>query len=411
MPDEHIKTRCCVVGGGPAGMMTGLLFARAGVETVVIEKHSDFLRDFRGDTVHPSTTELLAELGMLERFLKIPHDQLGRLGGEFGNERITVADFSGLPTCCKYIAFMPQWDFLNFLASEASAYPEFSLRMETKATDILESEGRVTGVQATTPEGTLEIKADLVIAADGRSSRMRECAGLKVNDIGAPIDALWFKIPRKESEGSETLFHAGPGQVVITINRGTYWQCAYVVPKGEAEKVTGGKLSDFRASVSGAAPVLKDAIESLESFENVRLLKVAIDRLEQWSRPGLLMIGDAAHAMSPIGGVGINLAVQDAVAAANFLAEKLQQGNLNDSDLKLIQKRRLFPAKLTQWFQVQAQNRILKPIISDKESIPGTPLFFRIISRFPALQRKMGSAIGLGARPEHIRTPEQSGES
>ncbi len=399
-----IKTTCCVVGGGPAGMMTGLLMARAGVETVVIEKHGDFLRDFRGDTIHPSTTQILAELGMLERFLEMNPDHYERLNAEFSGEKFNVADFSALPTRCKYIAFIPQWDFLDFLTEEAAKYPTFSLRMNTKAVDLIESDGIVRGVKAETEAGDLEIEAGLVIAADGRSSKMRDCAGFKVHNVGAPIDVLWFRLPRHQKEKCETLLHAGPGHIVITIDRGSYWQCAFVIPKGGADEVKKSSLGAFKTAITTTAPILTSSVDALENFDDVRLLNVAIDRLGQWSRPGLLMIGDAAHAMSPIGGVGINLAIQDAVAAANLLAWKLEQGALTSPDLAAVRRRRLLPIKLTQWFQVQAQNRILDPIISDKTGF-SRPRIFGIINRFKFLQRLIGFAIGLGARQEHVRSP------
>lgn len=405
MKPEIIQTTCCVVGGGPAGMMSGLLFARAGVPTLVIEKHSDFLRDFRGDTVHPSTTEVLAELGLLDAFLKMDPDTYPRLGARFGDQKLRVADFSRLPTKCKFISLIPQWDFLDFLADHAKILPDFSLRMNTEATDLIETDGRICGIRASSPEGDFEIHSSLVIAADGRSSRMRDCAGFEVKNIGAPIDVLWFRVSRPQDIEGETLLNAGNGQVVITINRGDYWQCAFVISKGKAANIKAGTLSDFKDRVVGAAPVLKEGIDSLTSFDDVKLLSVSIDRLEKWSRSGLVMIGDSAHAMSPVGGVGINLAIQDAVAAANLLAEKLASGELQNSDLDLVRQRRLWPTKLTQWVQVRAQNGIVKPLIENATPHPKPPLLLRLIARFPFLQRRIGSAIGLGARPEHVNSP------
>lgn len=405
MTVERMSTTVCIVGGGPAGMMAGFLFARAGVETIVLEKHADFFRDFRGDTIHPSTTEVLSELGVLDRFLELKPDRLEKIGAEFCGRNFDLADFSGLPTVCQYIAMIPQWDFLSFIADEAAKLPTFSLRMSTKATDLIEENGRIVGVRADSESGQIEVRSSLVIAADGRSSRMRECAGLRVENIGAPIDVLWFRIPRNENAAdAEPLFHAGRGHVVITINRTTYWQCAYVVPKGTADEVKSRELSAFKKAVVDAAPVLGWGIEELRDFDDVRTLNVAIDRLEKWSRPGLLMIGDSAHAMSPVGGVGINLAIQDSVAAANLLADKLADGQPVDDELDSVRRRRLWPAKVTQWVQVKAQDTILDPIISDQKKMPRAPFPMRVISRIPFLQRRLGAMVGLGARPEHVQS-------
>lgn len=410
METKVIHTRCCVVGGGPAGLMASYLFARAGVETVVLEKHEDFLRDFRGDTIHPSTTEVLFELGLLDAFLELNPDRLSRLGAEFGTETLNLVDFSQLPTKCRFISMIPQWDFLDFLSAAASKLSTFSLRMKTEATELIEEDERIVGVRADSPDGPIEVRADLVIAADGRASRMRESAGLRIEDIGAPIDVLWFRIPIQEgAEPGDTLFHAGPGHVVITINRTSYWQCAYVIPKGAAKEVKSGRISDFKKSVVETAPVLKAGIEELRSFDEVKMLQVRIDRLNKWSRPGLLMIGDSAHAMSPVGGVGINLAIQDAVASANLLSEKLAAGESVDADLDLVRKRRLRAAKVTQWFQVRAQNGIIDPILSEKRRNIRPPLAMRLISKVPFLQRKLGAMIGLGVQPEYVESPEATG--
>ena len=400
---KKLTTTVCIVGGGPAGMMAGFLFARAGIATVVLEKHKDFLRDFRGDTIHPSTTEILSELGLLDDFLKMSPSRLARLRGQFGKTEIDVADFSGLPTACKFIALIPQWDFLNFLAKHASALDTFTLKMETEAVDLMEDHDRVTGVRASSPQGDVEIESSLVIAADGRSSQMRSCAGFKVNNIGAPMDVLWFRVPRSADTDGDTLLHAGSGHIVITINRNDYWQCAYVIPKGTAEAVKRDSFSDFKNIVRQTAPVLAGGLDELSGFDEVKLLSVAIDRLEHWSRPGLLMIGDSAHAMSPIGGVGINLAIQDAVAAANLLSDNLREGSLSAADLESVRRRRLWPTKITQWFQVKAQDRIVKPVFENRLQQALPPLPLRIISRSRFLQRKVGAMIGLGARPEHVR--------
>src|SRR6478735_5368013 len=319
-----ITTRCCVAGGGPAGMMLGFLLARAGIDVIVLEKHADFLRDFRGDTIHPSTLELMHELGMLDEFLKLPHQEVSRLSFQVGAERIPMVDFRHLPVRCKFIALMPQWDFLNFLARQGRGYAAFHLLMETEATDLISDGGRVVGLRAKIPDGELEIRADLVIGCDGRHSTVRERAGFTVEDIGAPIDVLWFRVSRKNGDTEETSGHIEAGQMMVMLNRGDYWQCAYVIPKGGIEAVQREGLPAFRERVLALSPFLSDRVGELKSFDDIKLLTVAIDRLRQWHRPGLLCIGDAAHAMSPVGGVGVNLAVQDAVAAANILAEPLR---------------------------------------------------------------------------------------
>ncbi|KUO63529.1 MAG: hypothetical protein APF80_05145 [Alphaproteobacteria bacterium BRH_c36] len=403
-----IDVDCCVAGGGPAGVMAGLLFARAGCSTLVLEKHADFLRDFRGDTVHPSTLEVMHELGVLEEFLQRPHDQLSKLSGIFGGRRLDVTDFSSLNARCKFIAFMPQWHFLDFLTEKAAAMPTFSIKMRAEVTGLIEESGsRIIGVEATTPEGPLTIRSKLVIGADGRRSLVRREAGLKVKDVGAPINVMWFRIPREETGNDEPLLNTGRGHILITINRGDYHQCAYVIPKGAAEQVKGGGIESFRNAVTDTAPRLRPQISALTSFEQVSLLTVTIDRLEQWSRPGLVMIGDAAHAMSPVGGVGINLAIQDAVAAANLLSGPLADGTLEDDDLAQVRKRRLWPTKATQFAQVRAQNNIIAPLISDPHKTPAPPLPLVIVSKVPWLQRRLAALIGLGVRPEHVRSPEK----
>jgi 2-polyprenyl-6-methoxyphenol hydroxylase-like FAD-dependent oxidoreductase len=386
--------------------MAGLLFARAGCRTLVLEKHADFLRDFRGDTVHPSTLENMKELGLLEDFLSRPHQRLEKLSGVFGEEKLTVGEFSRLDASCKFIVFMPQWHFLDFLSSSAKAIPPFSIEMEAEVRDLIFDGGRVAGVRAETKEGPLEVRAALTIGADGRGSIVREKAGLNVLDIGAPIDVLWFSIPCDPGKRDEPLLNTGPGHIVITIDRGDYYQCALVIPKGEAKKVVSGSLPAFRDAVARTAPQLVDYIGALASFDDVRLLTVKIDRLESWSRPGLLMIGDAAHAMSPLGGVGINLAIQDAVAAANILAEPLANGSLDDDRLDDVRQRRLWPVRATQFVQVQMQNRVISPILAEKSRTLRAPLAMRIISRAPMLRRLVASVIGMGFRPEHIRSPE-----
>jgi 2-polyprenyl-6-methoxyphenol hydroxylase-like FAD-dependent oxidoreductase len=402
---KTLSTSCCIAGGGPAGIMLGFLLARAGVEVVVLEKHRDFFRDFRGDTVHPSTLELMVELGLIDAFLKLPHQDISKLTAQIGADRVEMADFSNLPTHCKYVAMMPQWDFLNFLAGEGRRYPGFDLRLQAEATDLIETNGRVSGLRATTPEGELVITADLVVGADGRHSTTRERSGLQSRDLGAPMDVLWFRISRKPSDEGDLFGHIEAGRLMFMLDRGDYWQCAYVIPKGGSDAVYAGGIAAFRDNVLALSPFLGDRIGELKSFDDVKLLTVTVDRLEKWWRPGFLCIGDAAHAMSPIGGVGINLAVQDAVAAANQLAAPLRNKSLSDDDLAAVQRRREWPVKLTQGLQVFIQNRIVRPALQG-ERRPRPPLPFKLLAIFPALRGLTARVIGLGFRPEHIRTPD-----
>jgi 2-polyprenyl-6-methoxyphenol hydroxylase-like FAD-dependent oxidoreductase len=405
MPTSSIVTRCCIAGGWPAGMMLGFLLARAGVDVVVLEKHADFLRDFRGDTVHPSTLELMYELGLLEEFLKLPHQKLERLSGQVGDERVQFIDLTHVPTHCKYIALMPQWDFLDFLAAHAKRYKSFDLRMRAEAADLIEKGGRIVGVRAHTPGGTLTIRADLVVGADGRHSTVREQAGLKSDDYGVPMDVLWFRLPRKDTDEIETFGHIEAGMMLVMLNRGDYWQCAFVIPKGGIERVKAAGLDAFRARVVMLTPYFADRIGELKTWDDVKLLSVAVDRLRQWWRPGLICIGDAAHAMSPIGGVGINLAVQDAVAAANRLAAPLRAGTVSDEDLRAIQARRTFPVRFTQRLQLTMQNQIIRRALAGTQR-PKPPLLFKLFDMFPLLRRIPGRLLAVGVRPEHVRTPE-----
>jgi 2-polyprenyl-6-methoxyphenol hydroxylase-like FAD-dependent oxidoreductase len=400
-----IKTTCVIAGGGPAGMMLGFLLARAGVAVTVLEKHKDFLRDFRGDTVHPSTLELMAELGLLDEFLKLPHEKVDHLTGQIGDARVTIADFSHLPTRCKFIALMPQWDFLNFLAAQGKRYPHFDLRMQAEAVDLIEEGGRVVGLRAQTPAGALDIRADLVVCCDGRHSILRERAGLKVDDVGAPIDVLWFRLPRRETDSSETFGHIEAGRMMVMLNRGDYWQCAYVIPKGGIDAVKQKGLAAFRDGVADMSPFLRDRTGELKNWDDIKLLTVAIDRLREWHRPGLLCIGDAAHAMSPVGGVGINLAVQDAVAAANILAPPLKAGSVTRVHLAAVQRRRALPMRVIQWLQLQVQNRVLGPVLASTQR-PKVPFAVELLGRFPMLQRIPARLVGMGIRPEHIRIPQ-----
>ena len=405
MQTATIVTRCCIAGGGPAGMMLGFLLARAGVDVVVLEKHADFFRDFRGDTIHPSTLELMLELGLLEEFLKLPHQKVERLTAQIGDERVRMVDLTHLPTHCKYIALMPQWDFLNFLAEHGKRYPGFDLRMKAEATGLIEEGGRVVGLRAKTPDGELAIRADLVVGADGRHSTVREKAGFKSDDYGAPMDVLWFRLPRKDTDESETFGHFEAGAMMIMLNRGDYWQCAYVIPKGGMGRIEADGLDAFRQRVLQMSPFLADRVGELKSFDDIKLLSVTVDRLRQWWRTGLICIGDAAHAMSPIGGVGINLAIQDAVAAANRLAAPLKAGQASDDDLRAIQERRTFPVRFTQALQLTMQKRIISRALAATQR-PKPPLLFKIIGALPILQRIPGRLLAVGVRPEHVHTPD-----
>ncbi len=404
MPDSLTTTKCCIAGGGPAGMMLGFLLARAGVDVVVLEKHADFFRDFRGDTVHPSTLDLMYELGLLDEFLKLPHQKVETLTGQVGAEHLKMVDFRHVPTHCKFIALMPQWDFLNFLAKHGKRYKTFDLRMNAEATDLIEEGGRVVGLRARTPDGTLSIRADLVVGCDGRHSTIRERAGLKSDDYGAPMDVLWFRMTRKQTDDADTFGHIEAGKMLVMLDRGDYWQCAFVIPKGGIEKVKAKGLDAFRNDVVYMSPFLSDRIAELKSWDDIKLLSVTVDRLQKWWRPGLICIGDAAHAMSPIGGVGINMAVQDAVAAANRLWRPLQDGTASDEDLRAIQERRTLPMRFTQWLQLTIQKRIISRVLEGQQR-PRPPLFFKLFNIFPALRRIPARLIGVGIRPEHVHTP------
>lgn len=405
MANASLTAQCCIVGGGPAGMMLGFLLARAGVRVVVLEKHADFLRDFRGDTVHPSTLELIHELGLLDEFLKLPHRTVDRLSMQIGNRRMRLIDLTHLPTQCKYIALMPQWDFLNFLADHGRRYSQFDLRMRAEATDLIEEGDRVAGVRVKTPDGELTVQADLVVGSDGRRSTVREKAGLQTDEYGAPMDALWFCITRREADGADVFGHIEAGALLVMLDRGNYWQCAFVIPKGGIDRVTADGIEAFRKRVVALSPFLADRVGELKSFDDVKLLTVMVNRLRQWWRPGLICIGDAAHAMSPIGGVGINIAVQDAVAAANRLAAPLKTGTTTNGHLQAIQARRDFPARMTQKIQLTMQNRIIGPALQAKRA-PKPSLIFRLFDAFPRLRRIPGRLLALGIQPEHVQTPD-----
>jgi 2-polyprenyl-6-methoxyphenol hydroxylase-like FAD-dependent oxidoreductase len=405
MAAETITTQCVIAGGGPAGMMLGFLLARAGVDVVVLEKHADFFRDFRGDTIHPSTLEVMYELGILDAFLKLPHQKLREIGGVVGDEMVVFADFTHLPTHCGFIAFIPQWDFLDFLADRGKRYPGFKLMMQAEVDDLLWNGDRVIGLRAKLPDGTLEVRADLVVGADGRQSTVRERAGLEVEDLGAPMDALWMRLSKKPGDGSLTLGRIQAGRLFVMLDRGDYWQCAYVIPKGGFERLRAEGIEAFRKDLVALNPRLADRVNEIGSWDDVKLLTVRVDRLKRWYCPGLLCIGDAAHAMSPVGGVGINLAIQDAVAAANILWEPLRKGAVSEAVLAQVQKRRQWPTEMTQAVQLFVQKRIISNVLSMTEA-PRPPYFLTLLNRFPFLRRFPARLIGMGFRPEHVHSPE-----
>jgi 2-polyprenyl-6-methoxyphenol hydroxylase-like FAD-dependent oxidoreductase len=393
--------RCCIVGGGPAGMMLGYLLARAGVEVLVLEKHSDFLRDFRGDTIHPSTLEVMHELGLLDEFLKLPHQKVYELNAQFGEMRLTIADFRHLPTRCGFVAFMPQWDFLNFLAKKATRYQTFDLKMEAEVVGLIEQSGRIIGVRAKTPDGEIQVRADLVVGADGRTSIVREKARLEAREFGAPMDVLWFRIRRTAEDPAVTMGRFDAGRIFIALNRGDYWQCGYVIAKGQFEEMRRQDFDTFRAAIVKLAPYLQDSIHELRGWDDVKLLTVRVNRLDEWFRLGLLCIGDAAHAMSPVGGVGINLAIQDAVAAANVLFKPLLERQVTMDDLGRIQTRRELPTRVTQRLQLAVQDRIIARVLTDTQPLK-SPLAVSLLARYPFLRRIPARIIGLGIRPEHV---------
>ncbi len=404
---ETLSTTCVIAGGGPAGMMCGYLLARAGVDVTVLEKHKDFLRDFRGDTVHPSTLQVMHELGLLEEFLKLPHTRIRTGNIEIGDEHFTIGDFSRLPTAAKFIALMPQWDFLDFLAAQGKKLPNFHLLMQTEAKDLIAQAGRICGVLATGPGGNMQIKAGLTIAADGRHSTLRDKSGLKVDDLGAPFDVLWLSLPVLPGDPADLIGKVKGGQLFVMIYRTDYWQCAYLIPKGGFEAIKADGLIRFRNRLKQIAGFAAGRIdEAIKDFDQVKLLTVTVDRMEKWARPGLLCIGDAAHAMSPIGGVGINLAIQDAVATANILSPVLRRGVPTLRDLRRVQKRRLFPTRVIQAFQVAAQNFMLAPTLAAMTT-PKPPAFVRLLNNWPWLRQFPARFIGMGVRPEHVRLPKR----
>ncbi len=383
-------------------MMLGLLLARAGTDVVVLEKHGDFLRDFRGDTVHPSTMQVMHELGLLDAFLALPHTEVRSLGVQIGAEFFEIADFTHMPTRCKFVAFMPQWDFLDFLAAEARRYPTFRLQMHTEATGLIREGDRMVGVSAQGPDGALDIRAELVIGADGRHSTLRDTAGFEVVDRGAPMDVLWLRLSKRAGDPGQTLGRVDAGRFFIMLDRNDYWQCAFVIPKGGIDAVHARGLDAFYAEIVQLAPFLRDRVHELATWDDVKLLTVAVNRLDTWYRPGLLFIGDAAHAMSPVGGVGINLAIQDAVAAANVLVPRMRNGAATQEDLRAVQRRRELPTRVTQRVQILIQDRVISSVLRGTTT-PKPAWAVRMIGRYPALRRLPARAVGMGFRPEHIR--------
>lgn len=402
-PPAALTTTCCIAGGGPAGMVLGLLLARAGIEVAVLEKHVDFLRDFRGDTIHPSTLQIMDELGLLDELLTLPHNKVEKVGVQIGTTPVDFADFSYLPPRYGFIALMPQWDFLDFLAGKARAYPNFKLIMQADVTGLIEDRHRIVGVHAETPQGPLEVRALLTVGCDGRKSTVRAKAGLAVEDIGAPIDVLWMRISRLPGD-PRTGGRIDAGSFIAVLDRGDYFQLAYVIPKGGIERIKAAGLPAFQQSLAKALPFLASRVGELKSWDDIKLLSVSIDRLRTWYRPGLLCIGDAAHAMSPVGGVGINLAIQDAVAAANILWKPLKEGTLTTFDLAKVQHRRTLPTRVTQRLQVLAQNRFAQPVLRSTKPLQ-VPWVLRLLGRTPLLQRIPARIVGVGVRPEHVHSP------
>jgi 2-polyprenyl-6-methoxyphenol hydroxylase-like FAD-dependent oxidoreductase len=405
MNSAPLQARVCVVGGGPAGIMLSYLLARAGCSVIVLEKHADFLRDFRGDTVHPSTMTVLDELGLLDEFLRRPHSQIVEIAGHIGEDTVVIGDFSHVPAKTKFLAIMPQWDFLNFLSEHAAKYPGYRLLMRTEGTDLIHEAGRITGVRANGPDGPLEIRADVVVACDGRSSTLRAAAALTPRDLGAPMDVLWMRLSKHAGDQNAALGFIGAGAVLVLIDRDDYWQCGYVIAKGTAAQVQARGVDAFRAELARTAPVIADRVNEITSWDDVKLLSVAVNRLDRWYLTGLLCIGDAAHAMSPIGGVGINLAVQDAVATANILSAALTKpGPVGDDVLASVQRRRMFPAVMTQGLQVVIQRNVIANVLRAQAPPKHAPAILRWLSSIRLLRRLPAYLVGIGFRPEHVNT-------
>ncbi|MGA7426124.1 MAG: FAD-dependent oxidoreductase [Rhodoplanes sp.] len=405
MATEELSARCCVVGGGPCGLMLGFLLARAGIDVIVLEKHGDFLRDFRGDTIHPSTMEVMFELGLLDEFLKLPHQREDVIVERFGTRKYALADFRFLPTRAKYLALMPQWHFLNFLAEQGRNYPSFHLRMSTEAVELLEEQGRVIGVRANGPDGKIEIRTGLTVGCDGRHSTVRACSGLAVEDLGAPMDALWFWLPKHADDPMKTTSSLEAGRSMVLMDRGDYWQCAFMILKGSIDETRRAGLPELRAEIAALFPPFADRVDTLADWEQIKLLNVTVNRLKRWYRPGLLCIGDAAHAMSPLLGVGLGLAVQDAVAAANILWGPLAAGTLCEADLARVQKRREFPTRFTQGIQMLLHRSFDRALRQAESRALEAPLSVRLLAALPLLRRLPARLVGMGVRPEHVHVP------
>jgi 2-polyprenyl-6-methoxyphenol hydroxylase-like FAD-dependent oxidoreductase len=398
-----VVTRCCIVGAGPAGLMLGFLLARAGVDVIVLEKHGDFLSDFRGDMIHASTLEVMHDLGLLEGLMELPHQKVEEFVGSMHAQRIPLVDFTRLSTRCRFIAYMPQWDFLEFIRSRAARYPAFDLRMSTEVTALITKDGSVVGVQAEGPAGPMAVHADLVVCADGRRSKTREWAGLDVVSFGVPFDVLWMRISRRLQDG-ESLRYFGAGQIFVTIDRGEYWQCALAIPKGSFDTLKERGLTSFREQIATLVPMFRDRVDELSQWDDVKLLAVSIDRLRKWFRPGLLCIGDAAHAMSPVTGVGVNLAIHDAIATANVLAACLKERTLSTKHLAQVQARREPSTRIMQLFQVALDRTVVKPVLESME-LRSMPWGLRLVHWSPGIRRILGRLIAIGFRPERVTTP------
>jgi len=403
---ESLKSTCCVVGGGPAGVMLGYLLARAGIKVTVLEKHEDFFRDFRGDTVHPSTLDIMHQLGLLDGLLQLPHQRVTSVSARIGDFDFDAADFRLVPARCKFVALMPQWEFLSFLSERAKRFDDFDLRMQHEGTGLIRDGSRIAGVEARSPAGPLQIEADLVVACDGRHSTMRQSARLSLQEFGVPIDVLWFRISRQPHDPQQVLGNINYGKALILINRGDYFQAGLIIRKGTLQQIKVGGLDAFRQNIAQIAPYLRDRVGEIEDWDQIKLLTVQINRLRRWHLPGLLCIGDAAHAMSPAGGVGINLAIQDAVAAANILAAPLRAGQVTDLILKRVQQRREFPTRVTQFLQVNA-HKALNAVFRNDGPIQA-PWQLKVVDALPGRKWIMGYVVGIGVRPEHVADPKST---